>query len=93
MIDETTGRETVEIDGQTREITGILSEAVRTPTYLGKDRVVISGFIRGDIPGRFRTGDRIHTSYLIREVAPDVFLTRSGNLYRVESWAPQPAQD
>ncbi|KOX53869.1 hypothetical protein ADL19_14965 [Streptomyces purpurogeneiscleroticus] len=87
MISETTGRETVDVDGQTREITAYLSEAVRTQTWNREDREVLTGFIRNDREGRFRDGQRIHTSYLIREVAPGVFLTRTGSLYRVESWA------
>jgi hypothetical protein len=93
MIDQTTGRETVEFDGQTREITAYLSQASRTQTWRRDDREVLSGIIRSDREGRFGDGERIHTSYLIREVAPDVFLTRSNSLYRVESWAPQPAKD
>lgn len=86
MISETTGRETVEIDGVATEITAYLSDAIRTPTGLVADRDILTGVVRSDIKDRFPDGLRIHTSFLTREVAPDVFLTRSGSIYRVESW-------
>jgi hypothetical protein len=86
MIDETTGREFVEVDGQRLEITAYLSGVVKTQNHRDPFREILSGFIA-------KTDEWIHTSYIVREVAPDVFLTRSGSLYRVESWAPQPAQD
>jgi hypothetical protein len=87
MIDQTTGRETVEFDGQTHEITAYLSRTVRNPSGLAVDRDFLTGHVRSDIKDRFPDGLRIHTSFIVREVAPDVFLTRTGSLYRVESWA------
>lgn len=69
-------------------ITATLSKARRTRTHSDPNREVITGYISGDREKRFEDGERIHTSYLVREVEPNVFLTRSGSLYRVESWAP-----
>lgn len=86
MIDKTTGRETVEFDGQTHEVTAYLSDAIKTQTGLTADREILTGFIRSDVKDRFPDGLRIHTSFITREVSPDVFLTRTGSIYRIESW-------
>lgn len=86
MIDGTTGREVVEYDGKSQPITASLRNAAKIPGY-NQDATVLAGEIRGDIRELFSDGDRIFTSFLVKEVVPDVFLTRSGDLYRVESWA------
>jgi len=66
------------------EITATLERASKASGVGGRYLV---GFVFGDAHGRFKDGSFIHTSQLKEEVAPDVFLTRSGNLYRVKSWS------
>lgn len=48
----------------------------------------LRGQVYGDTKGRFRDGEFITTSTIVREEG-DVFMTRY-SVYRVESWADQP---
>ena len=68
------------------EITGELRSAHKSPCEGGLG-FVLMGCVYGDTKGRFRDGDYIHTSYVVRELEGDVFVTRN-NAYRVAEWAP-----
>jgi hypothetical protein len=72
-------------DDETVEITGVLTSAKWTDGTQG--RRFLTGFIFRDRFARWPDGFRIHTSYVLEEVAPEVFKTRSDHYYRVESWA------
>ena len=65
-------------------VTGILSDAAIERSFTGKPFLV--GTIRNDQETRFEDGARIFTSFLVEEVVPDVWLTQSQHVYRVESW-------
>lgn len=66
--------------GVERVVTGFLTDAEMEYAF-GKRFLV--GNIYHDTMGRFADGARIHTSWVHKEIAPDVFLTRSENVYRV----------
>jgi hypothetical protein len=76
--------EYIDTPGMSYLVTGIFTEADIIESYAGK--VVLVGIVKNDQMGRFQDGSRIHTSAIVKEIAPDVFLTRSENVYRVESW-------
>jgi hypothetical protein len=46
----------------------------------------LMGEIYGDRHGRFVDGKKIHTSFIVRELAEDVFETQGGDVYRVVNW-------
>ena len=74
-----------EIDGKTFPITAFLTNAIKLPIYGGG--FALRGEIQGDIQNRFVDGTKILTSVVYKEQEPNLFLTRSKNLYSVTSWA------
>lgn len=78
-------RETLLVDGEQMEVTAYLDSAIKIQ---GLTAPFLAGAVTGDLLKRFKDGATIHTSLVKDEVAPDVFLTRSRNLYRVRSWLP-----
>jgi hypothetical protein len=70
---------------ETVVITGVLTQAKWNEGTQG--RRFLTGFIHHDQFERWPNGTRIHTSYVLEEVANEVFRTRSDHHYRVESWA------
>ncbi len=48
----------------------------------------LRGVIHGDNTGKYRDGWFIYTSKVKEEIDPDVFKTATGNIYRIDSWAP-----
>jgi hypothetical protein len=74
-----------EIDGKTFSITAFLTNAIKIPIYGGG--YALRGEIHGDIQNRFVDGTEILTSVVYKEQEPNLFLTRSNNLYSVTSWA------
>jgi hypothetical protein len=70
-------------------ITCALFEATRQK---GVSKEYLTGIVKGDTLGRFDDGALIHTSSLVEEVEPNVFKTRSGNFYRVETWYGEAAK-
>lgn len=74
--------------GGSVRVTGYLHEARRDETWFGKKQPILVGKLHGDAKGRFRDGEVVHTSMIVRELPGDVFQTKN-SVYRVMSWAPE----
>ncbi|MEY9138608.1 hypothetical protein ABIE79_010136 [Bradyrhizobium diazoefficiens] len=48
----------------------------------------LRGQIYGDNTGRYSDGWFIYTSKVLAEIEPNVFRTATGNIYRIDTWAP-----
>lgn len=54
----------------------------------GYYRGMLLGTIYGDQKGRFFDGTSVHTSVVEADLGDGLFRTKSGTIYKVESWAP-----
>ena len=68
------------------DIRGTLKKAQRVSMPSGS--FSLRGTIYGDTKGRYRDGWFIYTAKVLEEVQPNVFRTATGNIYRIEAWAP-----
>lgn len=71
-------------DGSSAVITAILTNAFWMQGTQGRRFLV--GDVHRDVFERWPDGRHIQTSYVLEEVNPEVFKTRSDHYYRVESW-------
>lgn len=69
------------------QVTGTLTDA----SWVGGALV---GRVYGDVKGRFRDGESIRTSTVLKAMADDIFVTRN-SVYKVDSWSASlsPAND
>lgn len=70
-------------------VTAILMQASKEEAF-GKPFLV--GAIYRDQLGRFKDGTWMHTSFIAKELAPNLFLTRDNDVYRVDTWKFEPVQ-
>jgi hypothetical protein len=68
------------------QVRGTLRKAQRVSIPSGG--FSLRGTIHGDTKQQYRDGWFIYTAKVIEEIEPDVFRTATGNIYRVEAWAP-----
>lgn len=76
------------------EVVGILKNARRVKPGEDQRAPCLRGAVYGDTKGRFRDGDVVTTSTIMKELPGGVFKTRF-SAYRVESWdgESKPAND
>jgi hypothetical protein len=48
----------------------------------------LRGTIWGDIKSQYSDGWFIYTAKVVEEIEPNVFRTATGNIYRINDWAP-----
>jgi hypothetical protein len=68
------------------QIRGTLKKAQRVSIPAGG--FSLRGTIHGDAKGHYRDGWFIYIAKVIEEIQPNVFKTATGNIYRIEQWAP-----
>jgi hypothetical protein len=68
------------------QVRGTLNKAQRVSIPSGG--FSLRGTIHGDTTGRYRDGWFIYTAKVVEEIAPNVFKTAVGNIYRIDTWAP-----
>lgn len=68
------------------QVRGTLKKAQRVSHPAGG--FTLRGTIWGDAKGQYRDGWFIYTALVKEEIEPNVFKTATGNIYRVEQWAP-----
>jgi hypothetical protein len=68
------------------QVRGTLKKAQRVSILSGG--FSLRGTIYGDIKGQYRDGWFIYTAKVLEEVQPNVFKTATGNIYRIDEWAP-----
>lgn len=74
-------------DDNTIEIDAYLSDVVKMQSLSG---FYLSGIITGDRQKRFPEGVRVHTTKIIKKITEDVVRTKSGTVYRIRNWLPDP---
>lgn len=76
-------------EGQEYQLTGWMTDTIKQPRSGG---VSSSECLHGTMHGHKRAtlnGPDVTTSRIVAEIAPNVFLTNSGSVYRVDSWLVQ----
>lgn len=68
------------------QIRGVLKKAQRVLDTI-HGGFSLRGTIHDDIHGEYGDGWFHYTAKVLEEIAPNIFKTATGNLYRVEAWA------
>ena len=68
------------------QVRGSLKKAQRVSMPSGG--FSLRGTIYGDIKQQYRDGWFVYTAKVLEEIEPNVFRTATGNIYRVDQWAP-----
>lgn len=72
-------------EGNGLAITGRLRECIKGPWFPGSPDV-LNGQVYGH--AKFMDGMPIHTSTVVEDLGDGLFKTKSGSIYKVESWLP-----